>query len=47
VLLFSILDEAELAERAKAAAVDGYIYKGAGLAEMVRRVRALLGGETP
>jgi DNA-binding response OmpR family regulator len=45
VLLFSILDEKELADRAKAAAVDGYIYKGAGLAEMVRRVRALIGGE--
>jgi DNA-binding response OmpR family regulator len=44
VLLFSILDEKELADRAKAAAVDGYIYKGAGLAEMVRRVRALIGG---
>jgi CheY-like chemotaxis protein len=43
VLLFSILDEAELAERAKAADVDGYIYKGAGLVEMVRRVKALLG----
>jgi len=43
VLLFSILDEAELAERAKAAEVDGYIYKGAGLGEMVRRVKALLG----
>ena len=47
VLLFSILDEAELAERAKAAEVDGYIYKGAGLAEMVRRVKALLGDEEP
>jgi DNA-binding response OmpR family regulator len=43
VLLFSILDEKELADRAKAADVDGYIYKGAGLTEMVRRVRALLG----
>jgi DNA-binding response OmpR family regulator len=43
VLLFSILDETELAERAKAAEVDGYIHKGAGLNEMVRRVRALLG----
>ena len=43
VLLFSILDEQELATRAKAADVDGYIYKGAGLTEMVRRVRALLG----
>jgi DNA-binding response OmpR family regulator len=42
VLLFSIMDEAELADRAKAAAVDGYISKGAGLAEMVRRVKALL-----
>ena len=39
VLLFSILDEQELASRAKAADVDGYIYKGAGLTEMVRRVR--------
>jgi DNA-binding response OmpR family regulator len=45
VLLFSILDEKELADRAKAAAVDGYIYKGAGLNEMVRRVRALLGAD--
>jgi DNA-binding response OmpR family regulator len=43
VLLFSILDETELAERARAAEVDGYIHKGAGLNEMVRRVRALLG----
>lgn len=43
VLLFSILDEKELADRAKAAQVDGYIYKGAGLTEMVRRVKALLG----
>jgi DNA-binding response OmpR family regulator len=42
VLLFSILDEKELADRAKAAEVDGYIHKGAGLTEMVRRVRALL-----
>jgi len=42
VLLFSIMDEAELADRAKAAEVDGYIHKGAGLDEMVRRVRALL-----
>jgi hypothetical protein len=32
-----------LAERARAADVDGYIHKGAGLNEMVRRVRALLG----
>jgi DNA-binding response OmpR family regulator len=46
VLLFSILDEKELADRAKAAQVDGYIYKGAGLTEMVRRVKALLGEET-
>ncbi|MGZ3441617.1 MAG: response regulator [Polyangia bacterium] len=45
VLLFSILDEKELAERAKAAEVDGYIYKGAGLTEMVRRVKALLGDD--
>jgi len=43
VLLFSILDEKELAERAKAAEVDGYIHKGAGLSEMIRRVKALLG----
>jgi DNA-binding response OmpR family regulator len=47
VLLFSILDEKELADRAKAAEVDGYIYKGAGLMEMVRRVKALLGDERP
>lgn len=46
VLLFSILDEAQLAERARAAEVDGYIHKGAGLTEMVRRVRALV-GEAP
>jgi DNA-binding response OmpR family regulator len=45
VLLFSILDEKELSERAKAAEVDGYIYKGAGLTEMIRRVKALLGDE--
>jgi DNA-binding NarL/FixJ family response regulator len=43
VLLFSILDEQELAARAKAAEVDGYIFKGAGLDEMVRRIKALLG----
>ena len=45
VLLFSILDEQELAARAAAADVDGYIHKSAGLTEMVRRVKALLGEE--
>lgn len=43
VLLFSILDEQELAARAQAAEVDGYVFKGAGLDEMVRRVKALIG----
>lgn len=47
VLLFSILDEKELADRAKAAEVDGYIHKGAGLSEMIRRVQALLGDGAP
>ena len=44
VLLFSGLDEAELAVRARAAHVDGYVSKRAGADTLVREVSAWLDG---
>ncbi len=41
ILLYSDLDDGELAARARDAEVDGYISKRAGLPVMVARVRAL------
>lgn len=43
VVLFSSLDEAELARRSAAASATGYISKAAGLTELVRRCREYLG----
>jgi DNA-binding response OmpR family regulator len=42
VLLVSSLDEAELAARARQARVAGYICKGAGMTELVRRCKEFL-----
>ena len=42
IYLFSSVDETELAQLAADAGVDGYIPKGAGLPELVTRVRAIL-----
>ncbi|HEU0031987.1 MAG TPA: response regulator [Kofleriaceae bacterium] len=42
ILLCSGHDEATLAQRARSAAIDGYISKQAGLDAMVARVRSLL-----
>jgi len=44
IYLFSSLEPAELAERAKAAGVDGVISKQQDLSEMVARVREILNG---
>jgi DNA-binding NarL/FixJ family response regulator len=42
IYLYSNLDEAELAQRAEAAAVEGYISKRGGLPAVVDRVREIL-----
>ena len=42
IYLFSSVDETELAQLAADAGVDGYIPKGAGLPELVTRVREIL-----
>lgn len=42
IYLYSGLEPAELAELAKSAGVDGYIYKGDGLEHLVARVREIL-----
>jgi DNA-binding response OmpR family regulator len=43
ILLVSSLPETELARRAEAAEVDGYIPKAAGITELVRRCKQVLG----
>ena len=43
IYLFSTLPPAELAERAHAAGVDGYIHKGEGLEHVLVRVREIIG----
>lgn len=43
IYLFSSLDAEELAERASAAQVDGYISKQEGMDHMVARVREIIG----
>jgi DNA-binding response OmpR family regulator len=47
ILLLSALADDELAERAAAAETDGWISKHAGVAEVVARVDAMLGGSGP
>jgi DNA-binding response OmpR family regulator len=42
ILLVSSLDQSELAGRAQRAQVSGYVCKGAGMSELVRRCRELL-----
>jgi len=42
ILLVSSLDQSELARRAETAQASGYICKGAGMSELVRRCRELL-----
>jgi CheY-like chemotaxis protein len=42
IVLLSSIEESELAQRAKAACVAGYICKGAGPTELVRRCKELL-----
>ena len=42
ILLVSSLDQSELAGRARAAQAAGYVCKGAGMPELVRRCRELL-----
>ncbi|MDB4953986.1 MAG: response regulator receiver protein [Myxococcales bacterium] len=42
IYLFSSLDDAQLAELAKTAKVDGFISKQAGIPNLVERVRAIL-----
>ena len=43
IFLYSMLDEIELAERARAAEIDGYICKRNGLTVLVESVRSVLG----
>jgi DNA-binding response OmpR family regulator len=43
IVLYSMLDEAELAVRARDADIDGYICKRAGVTALVDRVRSILG----
>lgn len=43
VVLFSSIDEPELARRSQEASATGYICKGAGMTELVRRCKELLG----
>lgn len=42
VLLFSSIEETELARRSAEAQASGYIWKGAGISELVRRCKELL-----
>ncbi|HLL25700.1 MAG TPA: response regulator [Kofleriaceae bacterium] len=42
IYLFSSLPPDELSERAKAAGVDGFIHKGAGIDHLVERVAQIL-----
>jgi DNA-binding response OmpR family regulator len=42
ILLVSSIDQGELKDRAKRAQASGYICKGAGMTELVRRCRELL-----
>ena len=42
ILLFSGLEEAELAARAAEGGFDGYVVKDAGMGPLVDKVRALL-----
>jgi len=44
IFLYSMLDEEELAERARAAEIDGYICKRNGVTVLLERVRSILGG---
>jgi len=43
IVLLSSIDEPELSRRANDARVAGYIWKGAGTTELVRRCKELLG----
>lgn len=43
IYLFSSLPPDELAERAKAAGLDGFIHKGDGVDHLVARVREIVG----
>ena len=43
IYLFSTLPPTELAERAQAAGVDGYIHTGEGLEHLLVRVREIIG----
>ena len=43
IFLLSTRSEAELAERAKDAGIEGYISKQAGIPSLVEKVRAILG----
>ncbi len=47
ILLVSSLDQGELERRAQRAQASGYICKGAGMSELVRRCRELLEGVAP
>jgi DNA-binding response OmpR family regulator len=47
IYLLSALEEEELADRAVAAGVDGFIPKRAGVGEVVHRVESILGGVPP
>jgi DNA-binding response OmpR family regulator len=47
IYLFSSLAPHELAERAQAAGVDGFIHKGEGLDHLLDRVRAILLHDIP
>ena len=41
IILFSTLEEEELAQLAQTSGADGYVCKGEGMAEIVKHVRAL------
>lgn len=43
IVLFSTLDEKELAELAERAGADGYVCKDAGIDEIVNRIQSLTG----
>jgi DNA-binding NarL/FixJ family response regulator len=42
VVLFSSVEENELARRSSSAGASGYIWKGAGMSELVRRCKEFL-----
>jgi DNA-binding response OmpR family regulator len=44
IFLYSMLDEADLAERVRVAEVDGYICKRGGVTMLLESVRSILGG---